>query len=257
MVLTGGHLRRLNQPHQVFHDASSITGDGIHPKSDASAWPNAWLEVTSKAYPRLSTSGLPQPTDRTENALSLAIRRRRSNRATTHEPLDVRTLSDVLYVASGFADQTDVGTSVVRRHYPSAGARFPIESYVLALRCTGVACGVYHYDARAHCLNKLCEADGDRLSSAARAAFGHEWVAAARAILILTSVMSRTTVKYGARGYRFALLEAGHIMQNMCLVASSWDASLVPVGGFADQIVTRILDLHDTDELPLYAAVLP
>jgi len=64
--------------------------------------------------------------------------------------------------------------------------------------------------------------------------------------------MPRTTVKYSERGYRFTLIESGHLAQNILLLSASIGKRACPLGGFRDQAIIDLLDLDDS-ELPLYA----
>lgn len=64
--------------------------------------------------------------------------------------------------------------------------------------------------------------------------------------------MSRTVNKYSERGYRFALLEAGHIGQNTCLLATARGIKVCPIGGFHDENLANLIDIDLNDELPLY-----
>jgi SagB-type dehydrogenase family enzyme len=64
----------------------------------------------------------------------------------------------------------------------------------------------------------------------------------------------RVTAKYGDRGYRFLLLEAGHLMQNLCLVSASLGLATVPLGGYLEREIARAFSLPATD-LVLYLAV--
>jgi SagB-type dehydrogenase family enzyme len=66
-------------------------------------------------------------------------------------------------------------------------------------------------------------------------------------------VVERLMHKYGDRGYRYILLEAGHAAQNMCLAAASLDLGALPVGGFFDSYVAELLELNQEQEALLYA----
>ncbi len=71
------------------------------------------------------------------------------------------------------------------------------------------------------------------------------------AVLVVSTVYSRITVKYGERGVRYAHMEAGHAAQNVLLMATSLNLGAVPVGAFDDTAVASALEL-DEDEQPLY-----
>ena len=63
----------------------------------------------------------------------------------------------------------------------------------------------------------------------------------------------RTRFKYGLRGYRFALIEAGHVAQNLLLTATALRLGSVPLGGLFDRRIDELLDLDGVNESVLYA----
>ena len=62
----------------------------------------------------------------------------------------------------------------------------------------------------------------------------------------------RSRFKYGQRGYRFALLEAGHLAQNVLLAAEALDLGAAPIGGFYDRQLAEFLEIDGVNEGPLY-----
>jgi SagB-type dehydrogenase family enzyme len=66
---------------------------------------------------------------------------------------------------------------------------------------------------------------------------------------VLVGDGARVRAKYGERGLRFLLLEAGHLMQNLCLVSASLGLATVPLGGFFERAVARRLGLPPDDEV--------
>ena len=59
-------------------------------------------------------------------------------------------------------------------------------------------------------------------------------LAGAACAFLLLAVFGRTRFKYGQRGYRFALLEAGHVAQNVVLAAAALGVAALPLGGYYD-----------------------
>ena len=62
----------------------------------------------------------------------------------------------------------------------------------------------------------------------------------------------RCRVKYGERGYRFCLLEAGHIAQNLLLAASAEGLAALPIGGFIDDELNEMAGLDGVEAAVLY-----
>jgi len=71
---------------------------------------------------------------------------------------------------------------------------------------------------------------------------------------ILVGDGARVAAKYGDRGGRFLLLEAGHLMQNLCLLSASLGLATVPMGGALEPEVARALSLPASDAV-LYVAL--
>ncbi|HUK45875.1 MAG TPA: nitroreductase family protein, partial [Gaiellaceae bacterium] len=76
------------------------------------------------------------------------------------------------------------------------------------------------------------------------------------ALMVVTGVFWRSRFKYGQRGYRFALLEAGHLVQNAVLAAADLDLAALPVGGFHDRRLDDLVGADSLGEAALYALVL-
>ena len=72
------------------------------------------------------------------------------------------------------------------------------------------------------------------------------------ALFVVSAMFWRTRFKYGLRGYRFALLECGHLAQNLLLAATALDLAAVPLGGFYDRRVDQLLGLDGVNESALY-----
>jgi SagB-type dehydrogenase family enzyme len=84
---------------------------------------------------------------------------------------------------------------------------------------------------------------------------GQSWYGKAGAIIFLTAVLPRVWWRYPhARSYRSILLDAGHVCQTFCLVAT-W-LGLAPFCTMAmdDARVERDLGIDGTREILLYAA---
>jgi len=82
--------------------------------------------------------------------------------------------------------------------------------------------------------------------------FTESFVYQAPIIIILTSVFLRTMNKYGDRGYNFALLEAGHIGQNIYLLCANLQLSICSVGGFYEDTLSSLLGIENDGEFPIY-----
>lgn len=145
------------------------------------------------------------------------------------------------------------GGGLQRRPVPSGGALYPLELYVLALRVEAVEPGVLHYDPFRHRLEALGSLDPRRVAAAV---VDPAVVDNAAALLVVTAMFWRSRFKYGTRGYRFALLEAGHVVQNTVLAATALRLSALPLGGFYDRNLDALVGADGLDEASVHALVL-
>ena len=183
---------------------------------------------------------LPAPRLNGETSLEETIAERRSKRAFTSRDLTRDELGQLLWAAQGVTLKRG-GTAY--RSAPSAGARYPLEVYVVS------AGGTYRYAPAAHALEPRNSQDLRR--ELAGAALGQGAVAEAPATLVLCAVFARVTDRYGGRGKRYVHMEAGHAAQNVHLQAVALGLGSVPIGAFDDGKVTSLLDLP-REEDPLY-----
>jgi SagB-type dehydrogenase family enzyme len=105
----------------------------------------------------------------------------------------------------------------------------------------GLKSGNYHYAPRAHSLERVKA--GDLLENVARAALSQGWMAGAPVNFAITATYERITGKYGQRGVRYAMIEAGHIGQNLFLQAGALGLEAGIVGAFRDDELIRVLGI--------------
>ena len=151
---------------------------------------------------------------------------RRSYRDYARDPLPIEDLSQLLW---GIQGMTARAGRYVLRTVPSAGALYPIETYIVVNRVRGVEAGVYHYDVRQHKLELVKK--GDFSTAIARAGLGQEMLKEASFVFVWTAIVARSKWKYMERAYRYIYMDAGHICQNAALVHDQG-----PPGQGADKI---------------------
>jgi SagB-type dehydrogenase family enzyme len=174
--------------------------------------------------------------------LGEALERRSSRRDCRLAPLPLETLGRLLHASFGMHGP--------HRPFPSAGGLHPLELYAVTQQVEGLPDGVWHYDPWVHEL--ALRRAGCFLGEAAGIAYGQESVREANLLLCLTAVFARTSRKYGQRGYRYVLFEAGHVGQNLYLVADALGLARFSIGGFFDHELDRLLDLPPGEEEAVY-----
>jgi SagB-type dehydrogenase family enzyme len=237
--------RNMFSVSEVFHENSRIIAavpGFVQAAAAATVAPHGF-----KRYLHMPRTRLPPVADAPIGDLGDAIRRRRSSRSHGGASLSQQQLATLAFLTIGC--QADN-----RRCLPSAGALYPLELYVAVSRVAGLVPGLYHYDPRGHALAQL--RDHDCIEAISDAVFLPEVREGAGAVLLLSAMFGRSKLKYGERAYRFALLEAGHAMQNLLLVATSLGLGSCPVGGFIDDRLNDLLDIDGVEEALLYACII-
>ena len=162
------------------------------------------------------------------------------------------TLLDLTCRVQKWADTENQGRIGLKTS-PSAGARHPIETYVLAWNVDGVRPGAYHYDAADGALVDLGRPiNGEQ--AAALIAHQH-YYAGASALLVFTAVFERELWKYPfSRAYRAVLIDAGHLAQTCCLVATELGLAPFCTMAFFETPIETLLGIDGRRESALYVA---
>jgi SagB-type dehydrogenase family enzyme len=193
---------------------------------------------------------LPQP----DQPLAAVLAGRRSIREYDARPVPLRTVASLLHHACGTTgemghpEHPEIRQRL--RAHPSGGALYPIETYLVALRIEGLDAGVYHYHAPDDCLEVVRRADvADRLASLMLMGGGRLDSAG---LVVFAARWEQPIAKYGERSYRVVLLDAGHVAQNVLLVAGALGLATCPIAGFHDDALAAELGLDPNQEPVLY-----
>ena len=236
--------RDLFSPSELFHENSKITAAAAHFTMSASA-----QVIAAKGFKRFQhtqTDPLPRPGDCGASALADAIASRRSCRAFNGQPVSLHDISLLAFLTMGSQENG-------RRCLPSAGGLYPLDLYIAVGKADGLDPGLLHYDPLAHALSRLRFTDP--IPAIREAVFIPEALDGAAAVFLITAIFGRSKIKYGERAYRFALLEAGHAMQNLLLAATGQGLGACPVGGFMDDRLHDLLGVDGVEEATLYAGI--
>jgi len=138
-----------------------------------------------------------------------------------------------------------------RRTVASAGATYPLELYLVTEGAADLPRGRYHYEPRGHQLDRLAEAG-------VGGTFGtlpiQNWVKSAPAVVVVAAATARTSQRYGSRGERYAIFEAGGAAHSLALAAASLGLGSGVAGAFDDAAVKQALGLPEGLEV---VALLP
>ena len=179
-----------------------------------------------------------------------ALKNRRSIREFSADPLRLPELSFLLWASTGIRTQQE---GYVFRTVPSAGALYPIETYVVANNVDGLPQGLYHYNIQQNSLEELkLGAFGDDV---ARSALGQDMCSEAAAVFVWTAIFERAKWKYRQRAYRYVYVDAGHIAQNLALSATALGLGSCQIGAFFDDEINSLLEVDGVEESVVYLSV--
>jgi SagB-type dehydrogenase family enzyme len=186
-------------------------------------------------------------------SLDRALALRRTVREFRRDPVSREDFSEIVRGTWGSTGWSDPGVAgrLPRKTSPSAGSLHPIECYVLAWNVRGVRPGLYHYDVGADELG--CLRSGDLRGEAVKAASGQRWVAGAAFLCVMTAVFERTLWKYQFESaYRVLWLDAGHLAQTFCLLATSRGLGSFTTAAIQDTFLEKLIGLDGIREFPVY-----
>ena len=180
-----------------------------------------------------------------------AIAQRESVRRYANKPLTLDELTFLLWCTQGVKRRA--GEVATFRTVPSAGARHALETYVCAMRVTGLEPGVFRYLPIDHEL--VCELTADGLpGEVTTAALGQSFAGSAAAVFVWAAVPARMEWRYGEAAHKVIALDAGHVAQNLYLACEAIDAGTCAIAAYDQGASDRLLGVDGDEEFTIYMA---
>ncbi len=219
---------------QRFQEESKLVGGTL---------PAPTKKITVTKLEQMIT--LPPPVKKGGAPLWETQSRRVSDRSYTREPLTLAQLSQLLWTTQGKRNG-------FYRLCPSAGACYPMDTYLVVNRVTDIVAGFYLYQPTSHQIQLL--SSGDYSTQITTACLNQAVVARAAVIFIWVASLSRIYPKYHQRAYRYIYLEGGHICQNLSLTAKALELGCCAIGAFADDILNTLIGIDGKEKMAIYLA---
>lgn len=238
---------------QTFHVASRSVRFRARP-SDDSVFNH--MRETSEVLEYYSYNYVPLPTPLLiSHSLTSVLGARRSALSFGRGTLNMEEITTLLHYSYGVtkSNHPDIYPRSFRT-VPSAGGIFPFDIYFWANRVEDMVRGLYHFHPLRHAVTML---KSEELVECMRAGYaqGELFDQAALSILLVAS-FERTMFKYGERGYRFILIEAGHIGQNIALCSAGLDLKSCCIGGTLDPALDAGCGLDGTAQAVVYSVLI-
>ncbi len=217
-------------------------------------FPQPPLEMTYD--PGAALISLPDP-----NSFSLIapdfitiVKSRESKRQYTDAALTLAELSYLLWMTQGVKNINETQT-FTKRLVPSAGARHPFETYLLINRVESIKPGLYRYLALEHKLLPL-DAKEDINQMITEAALKQKHVQNSAVTFCWVADVARTYWRYDERSFRYILLDAGHVCQNLYLAAETIHCGVCAIAAYDDDLMNEALGVDGEHQFTAYMASL-
>ncbi|MHA1340200.1 MAG: SagB/ThcOx family dehydrogenase [Promethearchaeota archaeon] len=208
-----------------------------------------WTKKPSqfKQYKNAHKIQLPAPKIDKNIDFHYLIKNRKSIRKFSNDAITLDEISYLTWISTGI-QRIEYGFPF--RTAPSAGALYPIETYLIGNNIENLERGIYHYNIPEHALELIEK--GDFRRRIADAALGQEFCAKAAVVFCHTAIFMRSKWKYGQRAYRYIYLDAGHIAQNLGLAITALNLGGCHVGALFDDDINDLLKIDGKEESILY-----
>ncbi len=232
----------------LFHENSKSSRYEPAPPDDTliATVLNFWDVLPYEGYEQMPLPADLAPLDR---GLSDLILERSAGQSLSPDPITLTQLATLLHCAYGITRVHDKGLPKPLLA-PSVGGPHPLELYLHAAHVESLAAGLYHFNLRERRMDLVQPGDCSRQIAAALKQ--PELGLNMSLMIFITAVFERVIVKHGDRGYRFALLDAGHIAQNINLAAAALDLCSVNIGAFLDREIDHLIGLDGIAHSTLY-----
>ena len=246
---------------ELFHENTKLhplSGSpmGLVPQKSFSLAETQAITRGYKQYPSFPRVKLPrvESLPRNEIPFDQVVASRRSVRNFADSQMQLSELSKIIWQSYGITGKTTLSTGEIQylRASPSGGALYPAEIYLGIRMVTGIEPGIYHYNVLNHELELMTP--GDPSDSLYNISCQQEYARQASVVILISGVLQRTKRKYGERGYRYVLLDVGHLGQNIYLACTALGLQVMTTCGFFDDEANRFLRLDGVDETVLYVA---
>lgn len=231
----------MRSAHQQNYDAQTfelVKNAPLHISIDADAG-----EVLDKIELPIDSIHVPM-------SIEDAICNRVSGRQFGKHRMNLASLAKLLYLANGLRKNEQLSNRpLYSRNAPSAGGIGSVEIFCFVMNVENIEPGIYHFDSLEHQLRALKK--GQFNNWLENCVFHQAESAESSVVLVLTANVSNLKSKYGERGYRLALLDTGHVSQNIYLVATALGLNVFAFGGFVDEEINRALNLDGLDRCTL------
>jgi SagB-type dehydrogenase family enzyme len=210
---------------------------------------------TSLPYHHFQPIALPDTVLQSRHQFADIVQARRTPATVEPTHITLAQLRTLLFLAYGQTRDNSDNAYIHRpfRTVPSGGALYPLELYFYHPgRIEGLEAGIYHYSPALNAVHFIKPGLFQHELAAALVEFQSQLAEQLSVVIFITAMFQRSVFKYRNKGYRFCLLEAGHVAQNINLAATALDLGVINIGGFYDRKIDALLELDGLHHAILY-----
>ena len=221
-------------------------------QSQGAPWPQLQLPLPEGA----EMVNLPAGKDLKLDKLDLIhlVEKRETFRSYTEQSLTLQELAFLLWGTQGVKSLLP-DKPVTKRTVPSAGSRHAFDTDLLVNRVDGLQPGLYRYLALDHQLARL-PAPQEICDILTEACTRQVHVKNSAVTFFWIAEQQRMTWRYCQRGYRYMFLDAGHVCQNLYLLAEAIGCGVCAIAAYDDDLVNVALNLDGVEQFAIYIATL-
>jgi SagB-type dehydrogenase family enzyme len=212
--------------------------------------PDTWKYIQYKEYLRNELYSIDdniKANSKTKTLVSI-IKDRRSSKPSVIKKIDSESIMFLIKNSLGVIDRKEE-----RRAYPSAGKRYPLETYVLKIDGSRKWFDILHFNVKRSYF-EIIESRVNIIDL--KSMFTEAWILNSSFIVFLTAQYMRGYIKYRDLAYKAALIEAGHAAQNLLLLSESIDMSGCPIFSWIEDRVDQKLQIDGYYESVIYGIVI-
>lgn len=224
-------MKKLYSFFEMLHITKSIP-------SDKDSWPNSWKTVHYKKYERSEPVHMDNTLLNTLLVKCSEIKKILERRWSGNHFSGLITKEELFVLLS--LSSSVRNANYYSRMYPSGGGLYPLEIYYIQNISGEMKSGLYHFSQHQNILKKIRDADGEKKNI-----FVAEHVyTKSQGYIVVAYDHTRNTMKYGDGGLSLAMIEAGTLLQNISLVASTIGIETRAISGFNYKETDDLLELN-------------
>ena len=189
-----------------------------------------------------------------KNDILEILYKRKSSRVYTQETMTLLELSYLLWATQGVKEIRGNNYATLRT-VACGGARHEFECYISVRDVEGLESGYYHYMPDKHAVEVVQLMDKEVMfQEVHKSLWGQTWACKANVTFFYSIIPYRAEWRYGISSHRVALIDSGHITQNLYVACASANLGTCAIAAVETELCNQMFHLDGEEEFIFYAA---